>query len=130
MKVSQPVLILTGQIIQPGVDMVCEADLKTGRLQDFDAGLKIGFIKRARRRDDADSVPRPQPGWLYDSCVFDKVYPFVKELNSVHPETTNFWMELSAVSDQQSANTLFLMAFAESRKLMADSANPKTLISG
>jgi hypothetical protein len=40
----------------------------------------------------------------------------------VHPETTNFRMELSAVSDQQSANTLFLMSFAESRKLMADSA--------
>jgi hypothetical protein len=52
------------------------------------------------------------------------------ELFSVHPETTNFWMELSAVSDQQSANTLFLMPFAESRKLMADSANPKTLVSG
>ncbi|MCD4716119.1 MAG: hypothetical protein K8R45_05185 [Desulfobacterales bacterium] len=81
MKVSQPVLILTGQIIQPGVDMVCEADLKTGRLQDFDAGLKIGFIKRARRRDDTDSVPRPQPGCLYDSCICDKAYPFVKELN-------------------------------------------------
>jgi hypothetical protein len=61
--------------------MVCEADLKTGRLQDFDAGLKILFIKRARRRDDTDSVPRPEPGWLYDSCVFDKAYPFVKELN-------------------------------------------------
>jgi hypothetical protein len=39
-------------------------------------------------------------------------------------------MELSAVSDQQSANTLSLMSFAESRKLMADSANPKKLISG
>jgi hypothetical protein len=34
---------------------------------------------------------------------------------SVHPETTNFRMELSAVSNQQSANTLFLMPFAESR---------------
>jgi hypothetical protein len=31
-------------------------------------------------------------------------------------------MKLSAVSDQQSANALFLMSFAESRKLMADSA--------
>ena len=31
-------------------------------------------------------------------------------------------MELSAVSNQRSANTLFLMSFAESRKLMADSA--------
>ncbi len=51
-------------------------------------------------------------------------------LVSVHPETTNFWMELSAVSEQQSANTLFLMSFAESRKLMADSAHPKTLVSG
>jgi hypothetical protein len=39
-------------------------------------------------------------------------------------------MELSAVSEQQSANTLFLMSFAESRKLMADSAHPKTLVSG
>jgi len=39
-------------------------------------------------------------------------------------------MELSAVSEQQSANTLFLMFFAESRKLMADSAHPKTLVSG
>jgi len=38
-------------------------------------------------------------------------------------------MELSAVSDQQSANALFLMSFAESPKLMADSSNPKTLIS-
>jgi hypothetical protein len=47
-----------------------------------------------------------------------------KLLASVHPETTNFWMELSAVSEQQSANTLFLMSFAESRKLMADSAHP------
>jgi hypothetical protein len=52
------------------------------------------------------------------------------QLVSVHPETTNSWIELSAVSDQQSANTLFLMSFAESRKLMADSANPKTLVSG
>jgi hypothetical protein len=39
-------------------------------------------------------------------------------------------MELSAVSDQQSANILFLMSFAESRKLMADSANPKTTVYG
>jgi len=39
-------------------------------------------------------------------------------------------MELSAVSEQQSANTLFLMSFAESRKLMADSAHPKTIVSG
>jgi hypothetical protein len=39
-------------------------------------------------------------------------------------------MELLAVSDQHSANTLFLMSFAESRKLMADSANPKTPVSG
>jgi hypothetical protein len=39
-------------------------------------------------------------------------------------------MELSAVSDQQSANTLFLISFAESRKPMADSASPKTLVSG
>jgi hypothetical protein len=39
-------------------------------------------------------------------------------------------MELSAVSDQHSANTLFLMSFAESRKLMADSAHPKTLVFG
>jgi hypothetical protein len=39
-------------------------------------------------------------------------------------------MELTAVSDQQSANTLFLMSFAESRKLKADSANPKTLVYG
>jgi len=39
-------------------------------------------------------------------------------------------MGLSAVSEQQSANTLFLMSFAESRKLMADSANPKTIVSG
>lgn len=81
MKVFQSNLILTGQIIQSGVDMVCEADLKTGRLQDFDAGLKIRFIKRACRRDDTDAVPLPEPGWLYDSCVFDKAYPFVKELN-------------------------------------------------
>jgi hypothetical protein len=29
-------------------------------------------------------------------------------------------MELSAVSDQQSAKNLFLMPFAESRRLMAD----------
>jgi hypothetical protein len=81
MKVSQSVLILTGQIIQSGVDMVCEADLKTGRLQDFDAGLKIRFIKRARRRDDADSVPRPEPGGFYDRYAFDKAYPLVNELN-------------------------------------------------
>jgi len=47
-------------------------------------------------------------------------------------------MELSAVSDQQSANTLFLMSIAERRKLarrpygglMADSANLKTLVPG
>jgi hypothetical protein len=39
-------------------------------------------------------------------------------------------MELSAFSDEQSANNLFLMSFAESRKLMADSANPKTLVCG
>jgi len=39
-------------------------------------------------------------------------------------------MELSSVSDQRSANTLFLMPFAESRKLMADSPNPKTSVYG
>jgi hypothetical protein len=39
-------------------------------------------------------------------------------------------MELSAASDQQSANTLFLKSFAESRNLMADSAKPKTLVFG
>jgi len=38
-------------------------------------------------------------------------------------------MELSAVSDQRSAKALFLMSFTESRKLMVDSANPKTLVS-
>jgi len=43
-------------------------------------------------------------------------------LNNVHPEIADFWMELSAVSDQQSANILFLVSFPESRKLMADSA--------
>ena len=31
---------------------------------------------------------------------------------------------------ERSVMTSFLMAFAESRKLMADSANPKTLVSG
>jgi hypothetical protein len=35
-----------------------------------------------------------------------------------------------AFSRQLSANSLSLMSFAESRKLMADSANPKTLVSG
>jgi hypothetical protein len=49
---------------------------------------------------------------------------------SAHPETNTFWMELSAVSEQQSANTLFLMPFAESRELMADSAHQKTLVYG
>jgi hypothetical protein len=78
MKVSQPVPILTGQIIQSAVDMVCEADLKTGRPQDFDAGLKIRFIERACRRNDTDSVPRSEPGWFYDRYSFDKCYPFVK----------------------------------------------------
>jgi len=39
-------------------------------------------------------------------------------------------MGLSAVSEQQSANTLFLMSFDESRKLMADSTNPKTPVFG
>jgi hypothetical protein len=39
-------------------------------------------------------------------------------------------MELSAVSSQQSAKSSFLLSFAESRKLMADSANPKTLVYG
>jgi hypothetical protein len=34
-------------------------------------------------------------------------------------------MELSAISDQQSAKTLFLKSFAESRKLIADSNHPK-----
>jgi len=36
----------------------------------------------------------------------------------------HFWMELSAVSRQQSANTLSFMSFAESRTLKADGANP------
>ena len=61
-----------------------------------------------------------------------------RNIDNVHPETTNFWMELSMVSNQQSANTLFLMPFAESRKLarrpygelMADSAHLKTSVSG
>jgi len=39
-------------------------------------------------------------------------------------------MEISAVSGQQSAKNLFLMSFAESRKLMADGASPKTQVSG
>ncbi len=78
MKVSQTVFILTGQIIQSGVDMVSEADLKTGRLQDFDAGLKIFFIKRACRRNNTDNVPSPEPGWFYGRYAFDKDYPFVK----------------------------------------------------
>jgi len=39
-------------------------------------------------------------------------------------------MELSAVSAQQSAKILFLMPFAESRKLMVDSANPKASVYG
>jgi hypothetical protein len=37
-----------------------------------------------------------------------------RPLGSVHPEMRYFWMELSAVSSQQSANILFLMSFAES----------------
>ena len=56
--------------------MGCEADLKTGRLQDFDAGLKIRFIKRACRRDDTDTVPSPEPGWFYDGYAFDR-YPLI-----------------------------------------------------
>jgi hypothetical protein len=71
---------------------------------------------------------RFRPWWTGHGLLF----------SSVHPETNNFRMELSAVSDQQSAKTLFLMSFAESRKLarrpygglMADSANPKTSVSG
>jgi len=35
-------------------------------------------------------------------------------LSSVHPETDIFWMALLAVSGQQSANYLFLRAFADS----------------
>jgi len=54
----------------------------------------------------------------------------VELLSSAHSETTNFWMELSAVSEQQSANTMSLVSFAESRKLMADSVHPKTPGSG
>ncbi|MBW1707699.1 MAG: hypothetical protein JRJ86_21490 [Deltaproteobacteria bacterium] len=75
MKVSKSALILAGQVTQSGVDMGCEGDLKTGRLQDFDAGLKIRFIKRACRRDDTDTVPRPEPGWFYDRYAFDR-YPY------------------------------------------------------
>jgi len=78
MKVSKSVLILAGQVIQSGVDMGCEGDLKTGRLQDFDAGSKICFMKRACRRDDTDTVPSPEPGRFYDWYAFDKAYPFVK----------------------------------------------------
>jgi hypothetical protein len=44
--------------------------------------------------------------------------------NSAHPEMEYFWMELSAVSRQQSGKTLFLVFFAESRKLKADRASP------
>jgi hypothetical protein len=51
-------------------------------------------------------------------------------LISVHPEIVNSWTELSAISNQQSAKTLFLISFAESRKLNADSANPKTSVYG
>jgi hypothetical protein len=57
---------------------------------------------------------------------------------SVYPETTNFWMELSAVSNQQSAKPLFIRSFAESRNLarrhygglIAYSTTPKTLVFG
>ena len=55
---------------------------------------------------------------------------FTPLLTSVHPETANFWMELSAVSGQQSAKTPFSLGFAESWKLFADSANPKTAVYG
>ena len=44
---------------------------------------------------------------------------FDGSLNRFHPEMTHFWMELSVVSGQQSVNTLSLMSFAESRKLIA-----------
>ena len=44
---------------------------------------------------------------------------------SVHPETIDFRMELSAISQHLVFNVL-----AESRKLMADSSNPKTSVFG
>ncbi|RLE67379.1 MAG: hypothetical protein DRJ45_09590 [Thermoprotei archaeon] len=58
--------------------MACEDDLKTGRFQDFDAGLKVRFIKGACRRDDTDSVTRSEPCRFYYGYAFDKLYPFVK----------------------------------------------------
>jgi len=45
------------------------------------------------------------------------------------PSINNQFLD-GAFSGQQSANTLFLMSFTESLKLMADSANPKTLVYG
>jgi hypothetical protein len=81
MEVFQSVLILTGQIIQSGVNMLCEDHLKTGSLQSFDAGLKIRFIKGACRGDDTDTIPSPEPGWFYERYAFDKAYPFIKEFN-------------------------------------------------
>jgi hypothetical protein len=39
-------------------------------------------------------------------------------------------MELSAVSDQRSAKSLFLMPLADSRMLKADSVHPKMSVSG
>jgi hypothetical protein len=42
----------------------------------------------------------------------------------------DFWMELSAVSMQHSANQLFFLVFADSRQLMADRAHRKTAVFG
>jgi len=39
-------------------------------------------------------------------------------------------MGLSAISAQQSANSLFLKPFADSGMLKADSVNPETLVFG
>jgi len=62
--------------------------------------------------------------------IIGKRLMVVKGIICVHPETTDFRMELSAVRNQQSANTLFFCVLAESRKLMADSTNLKTPVFG
>jgi hypothetical protein len=51
----------------------------------------------------------------------------IQRLESVHPEMKYSWMEPSLPprrDSQQSAKTLFLMFFAESRKLKANRASP------
>ncbi|MBW2357933.1 MAG: hypothetical protein JRF21_04320, partial [Deltaproteobacteria bacterium] len=57
------------------IDMACKANIESRGFQQVYTGLKIRFINRTGRRNDADGISRLESRWLYANFLFDNSSP-------------------------------------------------------